>query len=505
MAKKILFIYPDFIDQTKHIRTFPGNYSEGLASLSASLKLSGHETDMYHMTWMPEKEDFIAQVKSRNADVIGFTIRTTIVDAVTVMLGWLDDEMPGVPVMCGGCHVTLSPESVLATRGVDMVCVGEGEIVTRDLVDSLDKNGEFDMDSPSFWFKLPDGSFKKNAIRPYLTDLDELPFPDLDIFDFANLSATRIDTAEVVVSRGCLYSCTYCSNANMRQVYDDKKNYARFRSPENAIQLLERVIARQPSIQYFAFNDAILNMYEEWFFEFIELYKARIGRKFTCNLRFDHMDEKMGDLLAEGGCYKITIGLENGNEEFRKKYLKRNMKNDHMINISKMLHSKGIIVLTYNIVGLPYETLALSLETIKLNAKLHTDSIVVAIYYPYPGTELMRITEEGGFIDPNAKLNDKVQLKMPDYTKNEILFMRYSFLKLIKRYRKIFKMADTAAAQKKEAALDKRLLSGLYPHTLMYWKNYAGRQWGVKIRELAKRFMPRRYNKMREKKYSLGK
>jgi hypothetical protein len=122
--------------------------------------------------------------------------------------------------------------------------------------------------------------------------------------------------------------------------------------------------------------------------------------KFTCNLRFDHIDEKMCRVLADCGCYLVTIGLENGNEEFRRKYLHRNMNNEHIVKVAGWLREAGVSVYTYNIVGLPYETLALTLETVKLNAKLKANSAIGRFVYPYPATALRDIAEKAGFLDP---------------------------------------------------------------------------------------------------------
>ena len=163
----------------------------------------------------------------------------------------------------------------------------------------------------------------------------------------------------------------------------------------------------------------------------------------------------------------IDIGLENGNEEFRRKYLHRNMKNDHLIQVSKWFRENKITALTYNIVGLPYETLELSLETVKLNAKLDVDKVIPNIFYPYPMTILRKTAEEGGFIDPSVDPNDPVQLRMPQYPKNDILYMAYNFNKLVRKYKAIYALPPEQA-KKKEAKLDKKITSKHYPRTLIY-------------------------------------
>ncbi len=490
-----LFVYPDFLEDAKHkyVRGNPGNYSEGIASISAVLKGEGHGVSLYHQTYMPEKGKFISKIKEYKPDVIGFSLRTTIMDCAKEMIGWLNEELPDIPVIAGGYHPTLAPEEVIAIPGVDIVSRGEGELPLRDLLNGYDRTGEFNLEELSFWFKQPDGTIIKNAMRPYLLNLDELPFPDLDLFDYRNLKSNRVNTAEVIVSRGCLYNCTYCANANIRNAYEDKKHYARYRSPENAIELLERVIEKDPNLKYLNFNDAILNMYPEWFIPFMELYKKRINLKFVCNLRFDHIDQEMCRLLADCGCYLVTIGLENGNEDFRKKYLHRSMKNEQIIKVAKWLRELGVAVYTYNIIGLPYETLELTLETVKLNAKLKADNEIISFFYPYPATTLRDISVKGGFLDPNAPLNDKVRLRMPNYPRKDIIFARYSFHHLVRAYRKIYSDPDTSKAAAKEAALDRRILSPLYPRGLIGAFRSAKHHSVVGLKRFAATFAPRVY------------
>ncbi|MDR0248366.1 MAG: cobalamin-dependent protein [Oscillospiraceae bacterium] len=504
MPVSFLFINPDFLESAKHIRDVPaGNYNEAIASISASLKASGHAVTLYQQTYMPEREEFLHKVRSFSPDIIGFTVRTTILNAVRVMAGWLDDELPDIPVIIGGYHPTLAPQECIEVRGVDAVCVGEGELVTRDLIDAFAATGKLGPKADSFWFKQEDGAVVKNPVRPYPENLDELPFPDLDIFDFPNLKTSRLNEAVAIVSRGCMYSCTYCANVHMRNVYENKKNYARFRSPENAVRLLQTIIDKDPRIQRLNFNDSILNMYADWFYEFMALYKERIGRKFTCNLRFDHMDEKMVKVLADSGCYLVTIGLENGNEEFRQKYLHRSMKNDHIVKVAGWLLREGIMVYTYNIVALPHETLELTLQTIKLNARINATNVIVSIFYPYPATALRQIAEDGGFINPKAKVSDKMQLKMPQYKKSDILYAKHSFLTLIKKYKKLYAIQDKEKAERKIAAMDRRILSPLFPRRLIRYVRAAKHHTIVAAKRAGQIVIPAVYKKMRMRKYKM--
>ncbi|MCL2071755.1 MAG: B12-binding domain-containing radical SAM protein [Oscillospiraceae bacterium] len=499
MSKKLttLLIYPDFLEEDKFNKNKRGNYSEGLASISAVLKQEGYDVKLYHMLYMPDKKEFIKRLANEfglsNGEpvstVVGFSARTTAMPFITELAGWLDEEFPNIPVGIGGYHAILVPDECLKIRGVDMVIVGEGEYPWLDYMNSIRDNAPR-TDIESIYFKMPDGAVIRNPVRPLIEELDSLPFPDFDLFDYENLDRSKNFTAMVMLSRGCLFSCTYCGNSQFRNIYPNKKKYCRFRSPRKSIELLELLLKKFPFIKYLEFRDAIFNSYEDWFYEFMPMYIEKIKLPFNCNLRFDILTEEMVKMLKDGGCYMIDIGLESGNEAFRTKYLHRTMKNEHMINVAKWFKQNKITTLTYNIVGLPHETLELSLETVKLNAKLDVDKVIPNIFYPYPMTILAKTAQDGGFIDKSVDPNDPVQLRMPQYSKYDILYMAYNFNKLVRQYRRIYSL-PTEKLQKAEAKLDKKITSKNYPRKFLYKSAKFKEGMFIKAKKLLKKVSPR--------------
>ena len=499
-----ILIYPDFLEEEKFYKNKLGNYSEGLASISAVLKQNGYDVKLYHQLYMPEKKEFIKRLKEEfslvnPADenetprfVIGFSARTTAIPFITEMAGWLHEEFPNIPVGLGGYHAILVPNECLNIHGIDMVIVGEGEYPWLDYLNRLNSGEKhYDItDIENIHFKMRDGSIIENPVRPLIEDLDTLPFPDFELFDFENLDRSKNFTAMVMLSRGCLFSCTYCGNSQFRNIYPNKKKYCRFRSPKKSIEMLELLLQKYPFIKYLEFRDSIFNSYEGWFYEFMPMYIEKIRLPFNCNLRFDILTEEMVKMLKDGGCYMIDIGLESGNEEFRTKYLHRTMKNEHMINVAKWFKENKITTLTYNIVGLPYETLELSLETVKLNAKLDVDKVIPNIFYPYPMTILAKTAQDGGFIDESVEPNDPVQLRMPQYSYYDILYMAYNFNKLVRKYRKIYALPE-AKAKKAEAKLDKKITRKNYPRKFLYKSAKFKENMFVKAKKTIKKISPK--------------
>ncbi|HOJ47987.1 MAG TPA: radical SAM protein [Bacillota bacterium] len=431
----MLLVYPDYTDRDMKGKTTGGSYSEGLASISAVLKQSGHSVSLLHLLYLHDEEEYKQKLREKGEfDIIGFSVRTTAFPDVKTYIKWTKEVYPDVFIICGGYHCTLVPGEVLAVDGVDAVCIGDGEYAQLELCDKMSA-GEDYWNVESLWFKNEDGSFIKNPVRPLFADLDRLPIPDFDLFDYKNLDSVKVDTAIVMMSRGCFYNCTYCGNSQFRNVYPNKKIYARFRSPENAILYLKTLLSKYPNIKFINFRDAIFNMFPDWFDKFIELYKKEIHLPFTCNVRFDILTEDTVRRMKEAGCYTIDMGLESGDQEIRFKYLKRYMTDEMVINCSKWFHKYGIDQLTYNIIGLPYEDIHKALKTIKLNARMKSDRYIPNIFYPYPGTALYDIAKKAGFLPDVIPPGCRVPLKQEQFPEEQVLFIEAYFGHFVRRYK----------------------------------------------------------------------
>ncbi len=432
----LLLVYPDFLEQDTDKKSGGGSYNEGLASISAVVKKGGHNASLMHITHMYTEKEYKEKLKEfKDIDIIGITVRTTAFDYCKDLIKWTRDVDKSIFIFCGGYHAILVPDEFMKIKGLNAVCVGEGEYPTLDLMNRMSEGKDY-YDLESFYFRKGKDIIK-NPVRPLIEDLDELPFPDIELFDFKNLDSTRLNQALVMLSRGCIYACTYCGNSQFRNIYPNKTKYARFRSPKKAIELVKMILKKYPNINTLNFRDAIFNMYPGWYEEFIDLYIKEIKLPFTCNLRFDIVTEETVKKLKEAGCYVIDIGLESGNEEIRRKYLQRYTTDEQMIRCSQWFNKYKIKVLTYNIIGLPYEDLNKALETVKLNAKLKSDDMIPNIFYPYPMTKLEDISRVAGFLTEITP-KTKVFIKQPQFPDHEVLFVVRYFKYYVKRYKWCF-------------------------------------------------------------------
>ena len=174
-------------------------------------------------------------------------------------------------------------------------------------------------------------------------------------------------------------------------------------------------------------------------------------------------------MLADMNCDRISIGLEHGNEEFRKKILKKSFTNEQVMNAFKIIEKSGIPVTVNNIIGFPDETREIAFDTIRLNRHIHADSINAYFFVPYRGTPLRQYCIERGYLRPDAKTDSLMRssiLNMPQFTSDQIKGLVRTFPLYIKMPESYFEKIKIAEQLNQEGD---EMLAGLRE---IYFKEY---------------------------------
>jgi len=433
---KITFIYPDIQPQ---FRFWKGYYYSGIGSLSSFLKLHGHKTSLIHITKLMDKETFIKHIFQESPDLIGFSSTQHVFPIVKKLARWIKEEKIQLPVICGGIYPTLNPNETINTEGIDMICRGEGEEPLCELCTNIEKGRNIKKVS-NIWYKYHKTIYK-NPLKQPCHDLSNLPFPDRTIFKYRNLFNENQGYATVMVSRGCPYQCSYCCNQALRNIYDQKVKYTRFRSIDSAISEIKKILRDFPFIQAIHFDDDILFLNESWGNAFFSRYKDEVGVPFRCNARPNLLNKKRIELMSEAGCIEVAIGLESGNDHIRNKILKRNLSRDQIKNASHLCKNSKIHIKSFNMVGIPYEDTRAVLETIKLNAEIGVEEIQTTIFQPYKGTSLFDLCLEKGLLT-NEELSfdffSPAPLLLNSITPEQILMFRDYFKVFVGIYKILY-------------------------------------------------------------------
>jgi len=386
---KVAFVY---IDPSY---TIMGPFHVGIASLIAYLKRGGHECRFFHLMGDVAQEEYVNFLEKNCPDVVAFSVMTNIFPHVAPLAS-LTKHHSGAVTICGGVHATLSPEEVIATDGIDAVCIGEGEEALFDFCQRLEE-GKNISDIPNLWVKQH-GEVHRNPVRPLIADLDSLPFLDREVFPYeASFDLGFMKRGAFMASRGCPFNCNYCCNHAMKQLYGGNK-YIRFRSVENLLEEVETVVRDFPQVEYNVFHDDLLPLNKEWFEGFTREYRRRIKLPFEMNCHPNLMDRDVALMARSAGCSLMRFGLESGNEYVRRKVLDRHVGTQRIIDAFAFCDEAGIKTLSYNMIGLPYETRPQIMDTIKLNARVRPKVMHVSIFYPYPGTKAYELCKREGFL-----------------------------------------------------------------------------------------------------------
>lgn len=489
---KVLFVYPDF-----HVRKNPnghvsyepaGWYNEGLASLSAVLKQHGHETALYHLLLPPSKSDFQAEVRRQDPNLVGLLLGSAVFRTAANLALWVKEL--GYPTIAGSYHPTLAPEESIAAPGVDIVCLGEGEVALPELCDRM-AAGRDPYDIPSLWFKRG-GDIIRNPVGPLVENLDDLPIPDFALFDYAKLTSTQTYTALASFSRGCPYNCTYCCNHKLRSVYPNRKRWLRSRSPQNAIAYIHRLTDCYPQARYLRVMDDIFHWDEDWLEEFADLYRAHFRMPMAVNHRPNVFSERSAGLLREIGCYQIYFGVESGNDFVQKDVLHRHISQAQVEQAFKLAREAGMSTVAYNMVGLPFENMERALDTIKLNSRISAQRILNPVFCPYPNTDLYTMAVKEGFCQPKVDYEDDVICSMPNYGPDKIAFVCATFKLFAALYKAAYRLPALPRTSA-ERLIDRVFLSPWLPYRLLTRLTTGGQQVSARGKELIRQHMPGAY------------
>ena len=430
---RVLFIFPDLAPE---ITNHTGALSPGLAVLSALLKQQGHAVSLYHMTSTPDQEEFTARVQAVSPDLVAFSVNSHYARRLPTWCRW-SKAACGSPITVGGIHPTLVPEQVAAIPEVDFTCRGEGEHALIELCVALEE-GRDTTHIKNLWVGSESG-IVENPQRPLCPDLDELPEPDYSLFDFPNLYNVRRGMFTFMMSRGCLFQCTYCCIHKLRDLSCDDDKFWRFMSPQHAVKQLRVLLDRHhPTASQVKFVDTVFFPNPQWLREFAPLYKELIGLPFSCNMRADFVTPETAAIMADMGCEVVRLGVESGDEQLTREILRRGLTIDNIRRAFALLAEHGIARWSYNMVGLPEENLNKALKTVALNADLQPDLALPFIFYPYPGTQLFEICNERGYLTDKEFDNYMIGVptNMPAFPKYDILFVQRFFGPLVRLFSK---------------------------------------------------------------------
>ena len=424
---KILFVYSiqKSIVPEKPLLGQEGIY-HGLSTIAGKLYYHGHDCELVVLDSVNSKRSFRIlkeNISMFNPEIIAFTAVFSEFKFIRQIAERIKMIYPNIFLIAGGVHITLNPDENYLSF-FDAICIGEGEYPMLELVENIEQQKLVD-NIQNLWVKTVSG-VKKNPIRPFVQNLDEVSFSYRDMWQKWILNPITKPT--VLLGRGCPYRCTYCSNHKLRNVSSGK--YVRMRSPENIIEEIRNLYQNLQGITEIYLEVETIVTDRKWLQKLcdqLEVFSKEISfrLKFSTNLRvFPNIDiEYILNQFKRAGITSITIGLESGNYLIRKNILYRDYTNEQLLEVAKAAKERGIDIALFNMIGLPTETPAEFAETLLMNQLIQPTYHATSIFFPYPGTKLAELCKQMNLISKEINIKDERQLAvldLPGFSKRKI-------------------------------------------------------------------------------------
>jgi len=370
----------------------------GVAYLISMLQKNGHEVQLFDDGSGKTQDDLFAQIKEFKPDLIAMTIYTLSRPFAYELIEKIKAQTE-LPIVLGGAHVSTIKKDILRETKADFGIMYEGEYSLIELINEIESgHPDFSVVKNLIW--RDKDAIVENPIRPYLTDLDSLPFPQFGFYDIKPHLGFREKLVPLITSRGCPFGCNFCSV----RLYMGRG--FRKRSAKNVFEEIKYQCEK--GYHQFDFNDDCFTLDRNRAEDILDLIIAsgmKISFQFYNGLRVDTVDPPLLKKLKEAGCFYISYGCESGNEQILKD-IQKAVTLQEVRDATRWTRAAGIACSVNFIIGHKGETYKTAMDSINFARSLPVNFVNFYNLIPYPGTDAFEWVKEHGhfLVDTNNYL-----------------------------------------------------------------------------------------------------
>jgi len=323
------------------------------------------------------------------------------------------NEHEFLPIVAGGEYATVDPSAALSLPGVHAVAIGEPDASLITYFERM-KDPAISQIVQGVWLRDERG-LARPELPGLVEDLDSLPFGERDLFGYGEY-VQKTGGIELAVGRGCPQRCAYCVNGTVAEMYADRGQWVRRRSPENVLDEIDALRQRYTDVRIVRFLDHSFALDPDWLSEFLEIYQTRCGLPFRCHLRANATTEPIVRRLAQARCKLADIELISGSDFIRNEIFEMDLAQPQIESTFELLHAAGIKTRVIVYLGAPYASEASLEHTHALLRRLRPDALSARPYYPCPGTRAAETCRENGWLHSRGEEQyheDRTGIDMP--------------------------------------------------------------------------------------------
>ncbi len=309
----------------------------GLLALGAALREADFDVRLEDLAFAQAKGELIADEQlaasaaARLAALepelaLGLSVMGATLPAALLIAAEIKRQRPDLPVLLGGPGTT-GCDVVLLERfpQIDAIVRGEGEHTLVELLERLAAGADLEGVAGVTWRTAAGaglGTVQREADRPPIADLGELPAPAWDlvapIAEYKAIGAAAEDGLVPIDSgRGCVYDCGFCTIGRF---------WGRRSRPLPAARLAAEMLALEhvPAARSaYLCHDLFGADRRHALALCAELEGAGARVPFEIRARLDHLDDELIAALGRAGCYRVLLGIESADGAVRNRANKR--------------------------------------------------------------------------------------------------------------------------------------------------------------------------------------
>lgn len=306
-------------------------------------------------------EDISKEVKYLNPDLVGISSLFSPYYREALKTAEEIKKVLNVPVLMGGSHVSACPELMLSNPYVDFIIRGEGEKAICDFLNEFQNEKRYALVDSLGW---------KESGKMYLNPIGEnfpiqdLPPPDLSYLSKIHYLFEGKPMRFIITSRSCPHRCSFCS---VHTTFGTK--YRR-----NTVERVLSEIKKSYELGYrvFDFEDDNLTFFrpemKQLCEELIDAFPKKDVRFVAMNgISYMSLDPELLRLMKEAGFTNLNLALVSSDKLVRET-TKRPHTVEKYIQIVQEGFKLGFQITSYQILGLPMETLESMIQTLQFNA-----------------------------------------------------------------------------------------------------------------------------------------
>lgn len=387
----------------------------GVRYLEAALLRSGHSVrtvyykDFNSLHPRPTTREELALLRKDIAeqapDMIGLSVMSSMyLDTVHAVVDMIRENF-SIPMVCGGAFATMFPEHFLH-RGVPFVIRSDGEIAICQLADALASGTSFEK-IPNLCYQNK-GEIVINEIAGLLNQVDGYGIPVINSGNACFIDENvltpgdpQIHTLsyEVVASRGCPFTCSYCCCSNLRKLLPKGVHGVRTRSVESVIQELVEAKKQCRRIAFIHFYDEIFPNLPGWIDKFMVEYKKHVNLPFTIWTHPKMVDGDVLKKLVSVGLTEVIMGIQSGSEHIRRDVFHRYETQEEILHATDVIRASGVFWCSYDfMLQHPFETIDDLKESYWLAKKMRGPYELQLHGLNFlPGTDIVPMAVNGGY------------------------------------------------------------------------------------------------------------